>query len=85
MEALIKVKAEELGIELLDKIKALVQNNESAEIIIQVKEAPVDFSPTESPADYLRQLQNSVADKETGRTTVFTVEELKRYVDDNFS
>jgi len=83
MEAIIKLRADELHQDLLEKIKLLIGDNHSAEIIIQVKNMPL--SSEETPDDYLSQFNYSVADKEAGNTTVFSMDEFKKYVNDNFS
>lgn len=85
MEAFIKVKPEELGQDLLDKLKSLVQGNDAAEIIIQVRERSTEPFLQEDAAGYMTELRRSIADKDAGRTTVFTLEELRQYVDNNFS
>lgn len=85
MEAIIKVKPDELKQDLLDRIKSFIQNNDATEIIIRVKEKPSDSLVEESPAEYMRQFEASIADKQAGRTTVFTMEEFRQYVNDNFS
>ncbi len=85
MEALIKVRPDELKQELLDKIKSFIQNNDTTEIIIQVKNKPSAYLIEESPAEYMRQLNNSIADKAEGKTTLFTMDEFRQYVNGNFS
>ena len=85
MEALIKIRPDELKQDLLDKIKSFIKNDDTTEIIIQVKEKLPVSSVEEDPAGYMHQLKNAIEDKAAGRTTVFTMDEFRQYVNDNFS
>jgi hypothetical protein len=84
MEAVIKVRADELQQDLLEKIKLLIGDNNSVEIIIQVRDTSFNSSQ-ETPAEYLSQLQYSIGDKKAGKTTEFSMEEFRQYVNENFS
>ncbi len=85
MEALIRVRPDELKEDLLTKIKSLIRNADDTEIIIQVRDKSNVLLVNEDPAAYWKQLQDSIADKEAGRTATFTMQEFEQYVKDNFS
>lgn len=85
METLIRVRPDELKMDLLNKIKLLIQGDESVEIIIHVKERSSRNLYMEDPAEYLSQLEKSIKDSLEGRTVSFTMEEFEKYVKENFS
>jgi hypothetical protein len=85
METLIRVRPDELKMDLLEKIKNLIQDNDSLEIIIHVKEKSSSGLYEEDPAEYFSQLNKSIRDKEEGRTVSFTMETFEKYLKENFS
>ena len=85
METLIRVRPDELKMDLLDKIRGLIQGNESFEIIIHVKEKSYPNLYEEAPSEYLSRLDKSIEDKKEGRTLAFTMDEFEKYVKENFS
>lgn len=85
MEAVIKVKAEDLKIDLLDLLKNLIKGRDNLEIIIQVKEQADKHLMNEAPNEYLTSLNKSIEERLNSKTVSFTMEEFEKYVKDNFS
>lgn len=85
MEAVIKVRPEELKTDLFDLLKSMVKNRENLEIIIQVKERTDQLIMNEPTDEYLTTLEKSIEDRANSRTVSFTMEEFEKYVRENFS
>lgn len=84
MEAVIKVRPEELNTDLFNRLQGLVKNN-NLEIVIQLRKKSTHSLVPEAEAGYLTQLNNSLEDRLNGRTVSFTAAEFEKYVKDNFS
>lgn len=85
MEALFKVRPDEVKEELLLKIRSLIHNEDETEILIQVRNKSGSSVVNEDPAAYWKKLEASEEDKNAGRTITFTMQEFEQYVKDNFS
>ena len=85
METLIKVRPDELKMELLNKIRLLAEENEDVEILIHVRDKLSHSLAVEEGNEYLLQLEKSIKEAEQGKITSFTAEEFEKYVNDNFS
>lgn len=70
MDAVIKLKASELNATLIDRIKALLKDNDDAEITISIN----------NTLEYYKVLDKSRKDLEEGQNLIsFTMEELVEY------
>jgi hypothetical protein len=80
MDTVIKLSPDELTHELVDEIKAFLNNKKSFEIIITIKEKPLkEYLFEESPEEYVAKLNKSISDVENNRNLVsFTVEEFEK-------
>jgi hypothetical protein len=70
MEAVIKLKPEELDNNLLSKIKQLVAGRDDIEVTISL---------TEKPDDYIKRLNRSIVELENNKTITMTIEEFLNY------
>ncbi len=70
MNAVIKVKASELNVSLLERIKNLIADNKDAEVTISV---------VDKLAEYFEELNRSIKNLEEGNVISFTMEELEEY------
>lgn len=85
MEAIIRVKPSELKMELLERISRLVEHNEDSDIFIHVMQTNASDTTEKNPADYYAKLTRSISEMEEGKTTSFTMDELRTYIEHNFS
>ncbi len=71
MDAVIKLKPEELNNKLLTKIKELTEGRKDIEVTISL---------TDKKSEYFRTLDRSIGDLSSGRDiTTFTIEEFLTY------
>ena len=70
MEAVIKLKPEELDSNLLSKIKQLVAGRNNIEVTISL---------TEKPSDYINTLNQSIGQLNNNETITMTMEEFLQY------
>lgn len=84
METIIRVQPEELKMELLDKIRQLIRGEQETEITIHLKQKSAELADAYTSVDYFAELAKSVKDMEEGRTVSFTMDELNKYVHENF-
>ncbi len=82
METIIRIKPEELTLDLLNRIKALFENEESLEIVI----SPVsDFGLTkkESRKAYINRVNKAIENLEKNNDTVsFSYDEFEKLTND---
>jgi hypothetical protein len=70
MNAVIKVKASELNVSLLERIKTLIADNKDAEVTISV---------VDKRAEYFEELDRSIKNLEAGNVISFSMEDLEQY------
>jgi hypothetical protein len=85
METLIRVRPDEVKMDLLEKISRLVRDDKDAEILIHVRQAVPSNLAEESTADYFIQLNKSIKEMKEGKTVSFSMDEFQAYVENNFS
>ncbi|HSN07580.1 MAG TPA: hypothetical protein VLS85_01020 [Hanamia sp.] len=85
MEALIKVPSSEFNIELFEKIKSFLKNEYSLEVTISIREKGSDFFLNETQEEYWNRMDKSVEEVKEGKTIIFTMDELDKYLQKNFS
>ena len=85
MEALIKVPSSEFNIELFEKIKSFLKNEYSLEVTISIREKSSDLFLNETQEEYWNRLGKSVKEVEEGKTIIFTMDELDKYLQKTFS
>ena len=80
MDALIKIPSAEFNEEVFNRIKSLIKTFGNAEVTISVSNKPDDLLRKESKEEYWERLNNSIADIEQGKGTVFTMAELENFI-----
>ena len=81
MEAVIKLNPNELTQDLVNKIKALINNNSNLEITITIREkSHTEFLLGEPKPSYETRLNKSISDIENNNDLVsFTAEEFEKF------
>ena len=83
MEALIKVPSAKFNIELFEKIKSLIKNEYGLEVTISIRKKDSDLLLHETGEEYWSRLNKSVQEVKEGKTVIFTMDELDKYLHEN--
>ena len=85
MEAFIKVPSAQFNIELFEKIKSLLLNKYDLEVTISIREKDNGILFIETEEQYWTRLNKSIMEVQDGKTVIFTMDELDKYLEENFS
>lgn len=80
METQIRIPAHEFDLRLFNRIKDWLQQRDTTEIVINIKE-----NVTAEEDEYVLTLNQSVKELAEGKTESFTMEGLEKYMITNFS
>ena len=82
MNALIKISAKEFNAELFKNLQEIFKRFQNAELTISLHEKRRTTEVSEDKSEYEKRLLNSVKEMEEGKYVEFTMDSLKKYVDD---